>query len=47
MKFYDLGEKKHVEIPDKDIEMRKTANGRTQAIGHLKNGKKLYKFVKA
>lgn len=45
MKFYDLAEKKHVEVKESDIEYKKT-NGRTQAIGTLKNGRKLYKFVK-
>lgn len=46
MKFYDLVEKKHVEVKENDIEYKKTSNGKSQAVATLKNGRKLYKFVK-
>lgn len=44
MKFYSIKEKRPVEIPDKDLKARKTANGRFQLVGsHM--GTKHYKFV--
>lgn len=45
-KFYDLAEKRHIEVDMKDIVIRETSNGRKQAVATLKNGRKLYKFMK-
>jgi hypothetical protein len=44
MKFYSIKDKRPVEVPDKEIKARKTANGRFQLVAtHM--GQKLYKFA--
>ena len=44
MKFYSVGEKKHVEVPEKDCSTKKTKNGKHMAQANM-NGKKLTKFI--
>ena len=45
MKFYNLVERKFVDVPDKDVTYRTTKNGKRQAVGVYK-GKQVFKFVK-
>jgi RNase P subunit RPR2 len=46
MRFYCLTCKKNVDVPDKNVKYRTTANGRKQAMAKCPDcGRMMYKFV--